>query len=122
MFESITGVQEQSETEGLEMLNDEYDLRWLGPLNNFLILPGSAILTFVVMIVTDLPRLLAVPVFCMTYGVVGMLTLLVHDHVAPPATRRTFSDYLLLGLGVLKDSLHLFLLALVAGIFGLLTS
>jgi len=69
MFESI-GMQRNasSETEGLDTLGEEYDLRRLGPLNNFFLLPASGIITFVLLFVTDLPRLLILPTLCLTYA------------------------------------------------------
>jgi len=121
MFESI-GMQRNasSETEGLDTLGEEYDLRRLGPLNNFFLLPASGIITFVLLFVTDLPRLLILPTLCLTYGVLGVPALLIYDRVFYPTLDRSFSDYLLLALGVLKDSFRIILVAVASGAISLL--
>lgn len=121
MFESVGHRREElSETEGLDTLGEEYDLRRLEPLNNYFLLPVSAILTFVMLFVTGLPRLLVLPALCLTYGVLAVPTLLVYDRLVG-AKDRTFSDYLLLALGVVKDSLGIIFLALISGAISLFT-
>jgi len=121
MFESLQ-EKKFSETEGLDALGEEYDLRQLGPLNNFFLLPVSAIVTFVLLFVTDLPRLLVLPTLCLTYGVLSVPALLVYDRVAQPRRHRSLSDYFLLGLAVVRDSLWLILLAGVSGAVSLVMS
>lgn len=121
MFESTGLDRERSETEGIESLDDEYRLRSLDRLNNFVVLPVSGIIAFFVVILTDLPRLLMLPALWLIYGILAVSTLVVHDRVARPASVRGFSDYLLLGLGVLKDSVWLLFAAAVGGVLSLLS-
>lgn len=123
MFES-TGLQQEqpSETAAFEELDEEYRLRWLGPLNNFLLLPASAIFAIVLIFAADFSTLQAMGVFLATYGTLSLLTLLVYDWAVPPATRRTFSDYLLLGLAVVRDSLWIILVAAVGAALSFLRS
>jgi hypothetical protein len=114
--------EQRSETEGVDSVDDEYRLRSLGWLNNFVLLPASGIIAFFAVILTDLPRLLMLPALWLIYGVVAMSTLVVHDRVARPASVKGVSDYLLLGLGILKDSVWLLFAAAVGGVLSLLSS
>jgi hypothetical protein len=122
MFES-TGLREQgsSETSVIDTLAEECDRRWLRRLNLFFVLPASAMVTFVVVIMGDLTRLMMLPVLCLTYGVLGLPTLLAYDFLVRPA-RRSFSDYVLLGLTVVREWLWVILVSAVGGLVSLFTS
>jgi hypothetical protein len=119
MFESV-GLREDkgSETAGLDALDEEYELRRLQPLNNFFLLPVSGILTFVALFFAGLPRLLVMPTLCLTYGILSVPALLIYDRVVV-RRNRSLSDYLLLGLAVVRDSLWFIFLAIASGAISL---